>query len=32
MIITYLINLFFELCNQNEEQPKYTGFVEVVYT
>lgn len=32
MIITYLINLFFELCNQNEEQPKYTGFIEVVYT
>jgi len=32
MIINYLINLFFELCQQNDEEaPKYTGFVEVIY-
>lgn len=31
MIINFLINLFFELCQQNDEEPKYTGFVEVIY-
>jgi hypothetical protein len=31
MIINFLINLFFELCHQNDEEPLYTGFVEVIY-